>query len=95
MSKNTTNQELSSIKTQLSECYSKSKPVLLYGNDSFGRMQLILGIHHKEFGGTSNYIEYVGKDKQGDAEHLKDIPEKIFINKNTNVIKRVINEVSN
>ena len=45
------------IKNKLSECYKKNKPVLLYGNDSINRFELILDIHINN-GGITDAVEY-------------------------------------
>ena len=61
---------LEKIKDKLSECHKKRKPVLLYGDNSAGHIDLIHGIHIDN-GGIRDAVEYV---------HVKEEPDrKVFL----------------
>jgi hypothetical protein len=57
---------LEKIKDKLSECYKKNKPVLLYGDDSINRFELILDIHIKN-GGIVDAVEYISSNDEPDG----------------------------
>jgi hypothetical protein len=69
------------IKDQLSECYEEHQPVLLYGEDNIGRLDLVQEIHEKK-GGVIYPVEYVASESEPDS--------KIFINEIVKQLKIAI-----
>lgn len=59
------------IKAELLEHYKNQQPVLLYGKDNVGRLDLVLEVHEGN-GGVIYPVEYIKSEKEPDS--------KIFIN---------------
>ena len=77
-----TTPELMSIENQLLKCAKSGKPVLLYGDDTIGREELICKIH-KQNGGIDAEVEYFFfKDKPSTIKEFENMYKKLRENDN-------------